>query len=60
VKCATLFRAHVVGISNVLVSIHLCMMTRAEWTNVSPKWGAGHGEKLAQTLEHVCSTAYML
>jgi hypothetical protein len=38
-KGATLFRAQKVWISYVLVSIHLCMMTWAEGTNVSLKWG---------------------
>ena len=58
-KRATLYRAQKVWISYVLVSIHLCMMTRAERANVSSKWGAGHRETLPQTLEDVCSTANM-
>jgi hypothetical protein len=44
-KRATLFRAHEIGISNVLVSIHARMMTWAERTNVGPKLGIGHRGK---------------
>ncbi len=57
-KRAALFRAHKVGIGYVLVSIHLRMMTWAEGTNIGPERGAGHRERLAQTLEQVCSTVY--
>ncbi|MCU1240454.1 MAG: hypothetical protein JWO71_1180 [Candidatus Acidoferrum typicum] len=45
VKGAILFRAHVVGISNVLVSVHLRVVTRAERTNVASKRRVGHSQE---------------
>ncbi len=57
-KRATLLWAHVLGISYVLIPIHLRMMTRAERTNIATEQWAGHRERLPQALEQVCSTAY--
>src|SRR6266404_5400917 len=57
-KRATLLRAHEIGISYIVVSVHPRMMTWAEGAKAGAKRRIVHRERLPHGLEQVCSTTY--